>query len=107
MCKLNVDRVPPTLQAKFGSFYFCFNVTNRGFKTACRPFIGVDGCHLKIKYGGQLVVAIRSGPNECYYPLEFGVVETETKGIMEMVLDLAFGGCWSIIVGFSFQIINR
>ncbi|XP_058734066.1 uncharacterized protein LOC131605767 [Vicia villosa] len=44
-----------------------------------RPFIGVDGCHLKTKYGGQLLIVVGRDPNDQYFPLAFGVVETETK----------------------------
>jgi hypothetical protein len=45
----------------------------------CRPFIGVDGCHLKTKYGGILLIAVGRDPNDQYFPLAFGVCETETK----------------------------
>ena len=50
--KINVDRPDPGLQPRFGSFYFCFDGCKKGFTNGCRPFIGVDGCHLKTKYGG-------------------------------------------------------
>ncbi|XP_058776962.1 uncharacterized protein LOC131651313 [Vicia villosa] len=40
---------------------------------------GVDGFHLKTKYGGQLLIAVGRDPNNQYFPLAFGVVETETK----------------------------
>jgi hypothetical protein len=39
----------------------------------------VDGCHLKTKYGGQLLIAVGRDPNDQYFPLAFGVVENETK----------------------------
>ncbi|XP_058767169.1 uncharacterized protein LOC131640807 [Vicia villosa] len=57
--KITIDRPIPTIQP--------------------RPFIGVDGCHLKTKYGGQLLIAVGRDPNDQYFPLAFGVVETETK----------------------------
>ncbi|XP_058766709.1 uncharacterized protein LOC131640313 [Vicia villosa] len=50
-----------------------------GFINGCRPFVGVDGCHLKIKYGGQLLIAVGRDPNDQYFPLAFGVVVTETR----------------------------
>ncbi|KAI5411824.1 hypothetical protein KIW84_056772 [Lathyrus oleraceus] len=46
---------------------------------AKKPFVGVDGCHLKTKYAGQLLVVVGRDPNDQYFPLAFGVVETETK----------------------------
>ncbi|WVZ03193.1 hypothetical protein V8G54_023999 [Vigna mungo] len=39
----------------------------QGFLGSCRPFIGVDGCHLKTTYD----------PNDQYFPLAFAVVENE------------------------------
>ncbi len=72
-CKINVERLGPQLQPKFSSFYFCFDGTKKGFTTACRPFIGVDGCHLKTKYGGTLLIAVGRDPNDQYYPIAFGV----------------------------------
>ena len=48
-------------------------------KIACRPFIGVDGCHLKNKYGGQLLIAVGRDPNDQYLPIAFAVAETESK----------------------------
>ncbi|KAK9986881.1 hypothetical protein SO802_031832 [Lithocarpus litseifolius] len=45
----------------------------------CRPFIGLDACHLKNKSGGQLITAVCRDPNEEYFPLAYVVVEAETK----------------------------
>ena len=45
----------------------------------CRPFIGLDACHLKNKSGGQLIIAMYKDPNEEYFPLAYAVVEVETK----------------------------
>lgn len=78
-CRLEVERPCPSVPPKFGSFYFCFDGCKRGFLAGCRPFVGVDGCHLKTKYGGQLLIAVGRDPNDQYYPLAFAVVENETK----------------------------
>ncbi|XP_058779616.1 uncharacterized protein LOC131653480 [Vicia villosa] len=77
--KINIERPSPSIQPRFGSFYFCFEGCKKGFINGCRPFIGVDGCHLKTKYGGQLLIAVGRDLNDQYFPLAFGVVETETK----------------------------
>ncbi|RHN45490.1 putative MULE transposase domain-containing protein [Medicago truncatula] len=87
-CKINMERPAPTLQPRFSRFYFCFDGCKKGFTSACRPFIGVDGCHLKTKYGGQLLVAVGRDPNDQYFPLAFGVVETETKDSWSWFLQL-------------------
>jgi len=77
--KINTERPVPTLQPRFGSFYFCFEGLKLGFLTGCRSFIGVDGCHLKTQYGGQLLIAVGRDGNDQYYPLAFGIVEVENK----------------------------
>lgn len=56
-------------------FYGC----KKGFTKASRSFIGVYGCHLKKKYGGQFLVVVTRDPNDQYYALAFAVGETETK----------------------------
>jgi hypothetical protein len=86
--KINVNRPNASLPPRFGSFYFSFDGCKRGFINGCRPFIGVDGCHLKTKYGGQLLIAVGRDPNDCYFPLAFGVVETETKESWRWFLQL-------------------
>ena len=78
-CKIHLERPAQNLQPRFGRFYMCLEGCRKGFVSACRPFIGVDGCHLKSKYGGQLLIAIGRDPNDQYFPLAFAVVETETK----------------------------
>jgi hypothetical protein len=89
--KVNVERLGPTLQPRFGSFYFSFDGCKRGFKAACRPFVGVDGCHLKTKYGGQLLLAVGRDPNDQYFPLAFGVVEVESKASWKWFMELLMG----------------
>ncbi|XP_050254861.1 uncharacterized protein LOC126700702 [Quercus robur] len=44
-----------------------------------RPFIGVDACHLKGHYGGQLMTAVATDSNNQLFPLAFAVVEAKTK----------------------------
>ena len=78
-CKLSVERPDPALQPMFGSFYMCLEGCKKGFLAGCRSFIGVDGCHLKTQYGGQLLIAVGRDPNDQYFPLAFAVVETEMK----------------------------
>ncbi|CAJ2652425.1 unnamed protein product [Trifolium pratense] len=77
-CKITIERPHPTLQPRFGSFYFSFDGCKKGFLKACRPFIGVDGCHLKTRYGGQLLIAVGRDPNDQYFPLD-GVEEEEEE----------------------------
>jgi hypothetical protein len=87
-CKINVERTLLCPQPRFSSFYFCFEGCKKGFLSSCRPFIGVDGCHLKTKYGGILLIAVGRDANDQYFPLGFGVVENETKDSWRWFLTL-------------------
>lgn len=76
---INVERSLSSIQPRFGSFYFYFEGCKKGFINGCRLFVEVDGCHLKTKYDGQLLIAVGRDPNDQYFPLSFGVVEIERK----------------------------
>ena len=78
-CKLEIERHGPSLQPRFKRCYMCLDGCKNAIKNACRPFIGLDGCHLKNKYGGILLVAIGRDPNDQYLPIAFAVVESECK----------------------------
>lgn len=54
----------------------------------CIPFVGVDGCYLKITYGVHLLIAMGRDPNDQYISLAFKVVEIETNEIWRWVLQL-------------------
>ncbi|KAI5409148.1 hypothetical protein KIW84_054814 [Lathyrus oleraceus] len=77
--KINVDRPSPSIQPRFGYFYFCFDGCKKVFIHGCIPFVGVDNCHFKTKYGGQLLIVVGRDPKDRYFPLAFGIVVTETK----------------------------
>ena len=38
----------------------------------------MDGCHIKTKFGGQLLTAVGMDPNDCIYPIAIAVVEVES-----------------------------
>jgi hypothetical protein len=62
----------------FSSMYVSFDACKRGFLAGYRPLICLDGCHLKIKYGGIMLTTVGIDPNDCIYPIAFGVVEVES-----------------------------
>ncbi|XP_043717564.1 uncharacterized protein LOC122665476 [Telopea speciosissima] len=66
---------PPVFKRLFVSFHAC----TEGFKKGCRPFIGINGCHLKGKYGGVLLSVISVDKNNALFPIAFGIVEVECK----------------------------
>ena len=77
-CKIMLEGPGPELLPKFQRFYICLDGCKRAL-SACRPFIGVDGCHLKTEYGGILLAAVGRDPNDQYLPLAFATVESENK----------------------------
>ncbi|XP_058776094.1 uncharacterized protein LOC131650398 [Vicia villosa] len=86
--KMNIQTPGPGLLPRFERCYLCFDGTKKALKLACRPFIGLDECHLKHKYGGILLIAVGRDPNDQYLPLAFGVVETESKDTWSWFMEL-------------------
>lgn len=65
-------------QSRFKRMYVCLGPLKRGFIDHCRPLIGVDGCHVKGTYRGQLLFAISCDGNNGWWPITWAVVEKET-----------------------------
>lgn len=90
-CKIGIERFPGALHPRFQRFYMCLEGCKKGFVEGCRPFIGLDGCHLKTQFGGILLCAVARDPNDQYFPLAFAVVESECKEswrwFLEILLD--------------------
>lgn len=43
----------------------------------CKPWFGIDGCHLKSLYGGELLLAVAIDGNKGRFPIAFAVAESE------------------------------
>ena len=67
----------PRGNPKFMRLYCCLGPLKKGFKDGCRPIIGLDGCHLKGIYRGQLLTAIAADPNNGWWPIAWAVMERE------------------------------
>ncbi|KAA8524279.1 hypothetical protein F0562_010702 [Nyssa sinensis] len=74
------------IEGKHGSSYtmlpmifIAFEALFKGFKVGCRPFIRIDGCHLKGPYDGVLLVAVSLDGNNGLFPIAVGVVESENR----------------------------
>lgn len=52
---------------------------NKALATACKSFIGVDGCHLKNKYGGIQLAVFHRDLNDQYLLLTFAMVEDKNN----------------------------
>ncbi|XP_030923503.1 uncharacterized protein LOC115950449 [Quercus lobata] len=66
-----------TSQPKFKRMYVRFNAI--GILGGCKPFIGLDGCHIKHRFGGQILSAIAKDANDNIFPVVMAVVEQENK----------------------------
>ncbi|XP_043705403.1 uncharacterized protein LOC122655261 [Telopea speciosissima] len=73
------DRQDMSQPLVFKRLFVSFHAYTEGFKKGCRPFIGIDGCHLKGKYGGVLLSAIFVDGNNALFTIAFGIVEVECK----------------------------
>ncbi|XP_075675114.1 uncharacterized protein LOC142644369 [Castanea sativa] len=67
-----------TANDMFKRMYVCLDACKRGFLAGCRPFIGIDGCHLKGTTRGQLLVAVWKDVNDNIFLIGYssGLVET-------------------------------
>ncbi|XP_043720975.1 uncharacterized protein LOC122668481 [Telopea speciosissima] len=68
-----------TVIPQFKRMFVCFDACKQGFLKGCRPFIGLDGCHLKGIYGGVLVSAMSVDENNGIFPIAYSVVESKGK----------------------------
>ena len=66
-------------EPKFKRMYIRYNAQKVGFLGSCRPFVGLDGCHLKGRFGGQLLSATAKDGNDNIFPVAMAVVEQENK----------------------------
>ena len=57
----------------------CIGPSIAAFKQFCRPFIGIDACHLKGVYREVLLTAMGLDGNNGQFPLAYAVVEKESK----------------------------
>ncbi|XP_056847331.1 uncharacterized protein LOC108820195 [Raphanus sativus] len=62
---------------EFNRFYVCFENIRRTWKETCRPLLGIDGCFVKHKVKGQVLVALGRNADNAIYPVAWGVVQVE------------------------------
>ncbi|XP_043705320.1 uncharacterized protein LOC122655165 [Telopea speciosissima] len=70
----------------FQRLFICLDAYKKAFVSGYRPFIGLDGCHLKGRYGGiMLSVVSVDGKNYLFF-LAFAIVEVENTATWEFFL---------------------
>ncbi|CAM0944733.1 unnamed protein product [Alopecurus aequalis] len=62
---------------RFHGLFICLNASKEGFLNGCRPFIGLDGCLIKLSTGQQILAATGRDGNNNIFPIAFGVVDKE------------------------------
>ena len=87
-----IERLGRTSCPLFQRLYVCLDACKKGF-VAYRPFIGVDACHLKGHYGGQLMTTMAINLNNQLFSLAFAIVEVEMKDswtwfILKLISDI-------------------
>ncbi|XP_074342630.1 uncharacterized protein LOC141680252 [Apium graveolens] len=107
------DAAPEEESRRFKRIYICLGPIKRGFKAGCRPIIGLDGCHLKGPYGGQLLAAVGTYSNDGMYPIAWAVVEAENTDAWNWFLtllaadvDIQNSGAWTFISDRQKGLIN-
>ena len=68
-----------TSQPKFKRMYVRFNAQKVRFLRGYRSFIGLDGCHIKHRFGGQILSTTAKDANDNIFLVAMAVVEQETK----------------------------
>ena len=66
-------------QPKFKRMYIRYNAQKVSFLGGCRPIIGLDGCHLKGRFGGQILVVTTRDGNHNIFLVALAVVEQKNK----------------------------
>ena len=49
----------PNTQPKFKRIYVRYNTQKVGFLGGCKPFVGLDGYHLKGKFSGHILMCMK------------------------------------------------
>uniref|UniRef100_A0A0R0KF13 Uncharacterized protein n=1 Tax=Glycine max TaxID=3847 RepID=A0A0R0KF13_SOYBN len=59
---VSYNDLPPWIVSKnpqFKRIFVCMNTMKKVFVRGCRPWFGIDGCHLKGPFGGNLIFVIQ------------------------------------------------
>ncbi|KAH7840528.1 hypothetical protein Vadar_018090 [Vaccinium darrowii] len=80
-------------QPRFNRLYIFLGSVKSRFLNGCRKIIGVDGCHLKGEYSGQILTAVFVDPNNAMYPMAWVVAEKEDKDIWGWFITLIKMDC--------------
>ncbi|XP_021730761.1 uncharacterized protein LOC110697683 [Chenopodium quinoa] len=86
-CNAVVDGIDQPEPPLFMRMFICLMPLKYGFLRGCRPIIGVDGCHLKGAYQGQILAVVSKDGNNNIYPIAWATVEIENRKTWEWFLE--------------------
>ncbi|RYR10458.1 hypothetical protein Ahy_B05g078897 [Arachis hypogaea] len=78
----------PNGEVIFERMYVCLSGCKNGFKSGCRPLIGLDGAFLKTQFGGQILSAVGQDANHHIYVIAWTIVEIENRENWKWFLEL-------------------
>ena len=76
---LHIEMEDENSQPKFRRMYIRYNAQNVGFLEGCRPIIGLDGYHLKGRFGGKILSVTAMDGNYNIFPVALAMVEQENR----------------------------
>ncbi|KAF6158849.1 hypothetical protein GIB67_012492 [Kingdonia uniflora] len=76
---------------KFTDMCISFKAALDGFTKGCRPILGLDGCFLKGKYGGQCLSIISLDTNNGFFPIAVFICRSECQATWMKFLTLVQG----------------
>ena len=79
IAKIQYERPDIAMNPTLKRFFLCFDAMKKDFINGCRPFLGIDGCHLKGPFRGVLLAAISLDGNNDLFPVAITIVEVECK----------------------------
>ena len=72
---LQTEMVDETSQPKFKRMYVRFNAQKVRFLGRCKPFIGLDGCHIKHRFDRQILSSTTKDANDNIFLVAMAIVE--------------------------------
>ncbi|KAA8519515.1 hypothetical protein F0562_013771 [Nyssa sinensis] len=79
IAKVECDKINIDVLTTFKRIFICMEAMRNGFLIGCRPFMQLDGCHLKGPFGGVLLATVRLDGNNGIFPVAYAVVEIERR----------------------------
>jgi hypothetical protein len=93
------------IQGHFSTYYFSLDACNRGYFSACRPIICLDGRHIKTSARGILLIAAGVDLNGCINHIAMAIVELGSLVTCKWFLNMLKDGLgidnttpWSIMI---------